>query len=453
MDFRRAKRLQALVGAGFLSLVVATSIPVNAAPGPSSASDQNWGSTATASVIATSAPGLFRSSFGDVRVDNADDITVYVVGTDPALESWVNGRLSSGVHVTYLTVKYSLEQLNALVTQVEHDTSTLKAQGVNMAYLGPDAATSTVDVILQTPPTANSTTAGTASATVAPAGYANAAQVALNTLYGNGRLTVSSYTSTPATPLDGYCPVGCRFDDYSAFYGGDSITTSAGVGCSSGFAVRESNGTPAVLSAGHCSTGRGTEEFVNCEYGQNNCSVSCPGSYPSYCPVRELGTTGTYQPPSTGWDFEAIDMPSGLTSTNEVYGGSPTSHDPPIYTVNGQVLEASGACCLTVDGATVGETIHDVVFSDDWSAFYDGYWVNSLGVTYNRADPGDPMCGPGDSGGPVYEHESNYSDVLANGTLVANSPGFPIGGGTTVWACLFQELYESLGGDGLTLVT
>jgi hypothetical protein len=146
-------------------------------------------------------------------------------------------------------------------------------------------------------------------------------------------------------------------------------------------------------------------------------------------------------------------MPSGLTSTNEVYGGSPTSHDPPIYTVNGQVLEASGACCLTVDGATVGETIHDVVFSDDWSAFYDGYWVNSLGVTYNRADPGDPMCGPGDSGGPVYEHESNYSDVLANGTLVANSPGFPIGGGTTVWACLFQELYESLGGDGLTLVT
>ena len=116
MDFRRAKRLQALVGAGFLSLVVATSIPVNAAPGPSSASDQNWGSTATASVIATSAPGLFRSSFGDVRVDNADDITVYVVGTDPALESWVNGRLSSGVHVTYLTVKYSLEQLNALVT-------------------------------------------------------------------------------------------------------------------------------------------------------------------------------------------------------------------------------------------------------------------------------------------------------------------------------------------------
>ena len=108
--------------------------------------------------------------------------------------------------------------------------------------------------------------------------------------------------------------------------------------------------------------------------------MSCPGSYPSYCPVRELGTTGTYQPPSTGWDFEAIDMPSGLTSTNEVYGGSPTSHDPPIYTVNGQVLEASGACCLTVDGATVGETIHDVVFSDDWSAFYDGYWVNSLGV-------------------------------------------------------------------------
>ena len=115
MDFRRAKRFQVLVGAGFLALVVATSIPVNAAPGPSSASDQSWGSTATASVIATSAPGLFPSSFGDVRVDNADDITVYVVGTDPALESWVNGRLSSGVHVTYLTVKYSLEQLNALV--------------------------------------------------------------------------------------------------------------------------------------------------------------------------------------------------------------------------------------------------------------------------------------------------------------------------------------------------
>jgi len=62
----------------------------------------------------------------------------------------IRDRLSSGVHVTYLTVKYSLEQLNALVTQVEHDTSTLKAQGVNMAYLGPDAATSTVDAVSYT---------------------------------------------------------------------------------------------------------------------------------------------------------------------------------------------------------------------------------------------------------------------------------------------------------------
>jgi hypothetical protein len=407
------------------------------------------------------APGAFAASYGDVAVRDATDITVYVTRDDAALDAYVSSLASQQeVHVSYVTVPYSHQQLNGLIDRVVGNQTALAAQGVRITALIPDVPDGTIDVILETPSaTTPAASAADTSAAAGPTASQANAEAALTGLYGSGRFTVESYTAEPGTPLDSFCTDGCRMDDYPSFYGGDSITSPAGHGCSSGFAVREPSGAPAVLTAGHCAT-PGTVEYVNCFFGTQACpaSADCPRSGPpAYCPVRELGTVGTYQSPTSGdpYDFEAIDMPSGESSTYYVYGGAANSRTPPIYTVTGYEAKPSGACCLTVDGAVTGETRYNYVYNDDTAYNYGYGLVANLGMVYNSTDQYEEICSDGDSGGPVYEHVGSGSSVLANGTIVASGPNFQLPNTNPpvyVYACFFQEMYEVLGGLGLTLV-
>jgi hypothetical protein len=401
-----------------------------------------------------------------VRANNATHLTVYIAGQSPALTSQVNALLGGTVQVTYVSVPYSAQQLEALAESLNANLSALAADSAPIAMVIPDVPNGTDDVILQ--PSAVTSPAitprlSTTTPMMAPAATVSAAQATLNADYGTGRFTIEPYTDEPLTPSDGYCPVGCRFDDYSAFYGGDSVSfIKTGIGqatCSTAFAVKEPNGRYAVLSAGHCQNA-GQVVNINCDYGPGNCPpVESPycGSAPAptYCPVRELGTIGTYDPPTeNGGDYEAIDVPSGDSTTNEVYGGSQTSHYPPIYTVNGEEETAGGICCVTFDGAVSGEWTSNPVYSAGTCVNYAGM-VCGLGLAWNTDGE---FCIPGDSGGPVYAHESNYSDVLANGVIDAcGEEQLPVGANGAlewVWVGAYTQMAQVItGGSGLSLIT
>ena len=113
-----------------------------------------------------------------------------------------------------------------------------------------------------------------------------------------------------------------------------------------------------------------------------------------------LGSVGpSYYAPNSGLDFEAIDV---STDSYWVYGGSPTSTNPPVYFVEGTVQEPTGGCCLTVDGASTGEISSNKVLNS-WTCLTVGwnggvYTECGLGEVQNNVNPNRKIIQPGDSG-------------------------------------------------------
>ena len=131
----------------------------------------------------------------------------------------------------------------------------------------------------------------------------------------------------------------------------------------------------------------------------------------------------------------------------DVYGGGSGSGSPPVYQVVGS--ETKTGCCVTVDGAATGEiTANNVVAT--WVCVTVGSnAVCGLGEAQNRSNPNLGICREGDSGGPVYEHQSDYSDVLANGTI--DIGGRSLDGGNTFTQC-YYELASDIEGSGINIL-
>ena len=370
--------------------------------------------------IAAAAVAQFPDSFGDIHINDSNDVTVDIVGQGSALMAYIDGVVGSSIHVNYVEVRYSATQLRTLAQRVASDDAALSAEGVQIVSLVPDALAGTVDAMLQTSPTTASSTSIAAT------------QAIVDARYGAGLVSIDSATGLPSVALS-TCPSGCRTNDYSPFYGGDSVTFQIpGHGnwfCSTGFGVLDSNGKSAVLSAGHCAE-PGDTVSINCD----------PPYLDVYCPVRTVGSVGpSYYAPNSGLDFEAIDT-SG--SGPFVYGGSPTSTSPPVNIVNGSVMQASGSCCLTVDGASTGEISANYIITN-WTCqlVYDeilnqNYTVCGLGEVENNGNPNLGICRGGDSGGPVYEHTGG-SYILAEGLIESGSRSLD---GKTYTRCFFEQL-------------
>jgi hypothetical protein len=351
-----------------------------------------------------------------VSIDDANDVTIFMVGQDPDLISRIDQMLGSSIHAQYVQVTKSAQDLRTLAQRVVADATTLSADTVSIEQLTPDAVQGTVDVYLETPPSATSTVASAASV--------SNAQAVLDSHYGAGLLTVEPTTVSAPVALDSTCPSGCRTDDYPPFYGGDSFTfaLSGGQhGCSTGFSVIDSNGKFGELSAGHCAT-PGETTAINCD----------PPDQGTYCPVRTLGSVGpTFVPPNEGIDYEVIDVSNAAPY---VYGGSPTNTNPPDYEVEGTVAEPTGGCCLTVDGAQSGETTGNKVVSE-WTCLGG---VCDLGEVQNNSNTNLGICRHGDSGGPVYEHTTG-NVILAQGIIQSGNRSLD---GTSFTECFFTELAE-----------
>jgi hypothetical protein len=399
------RHTRSLIGA-VVGLLVVMAIPSTLVVSASAPPQETEGSliSIVAGQLNWMAPQDFPSSFGDIRVDNATEMTVYTVGPATALIARINGIVKGRFRVDYVPVRYSAQHLRALAERMAADTSSLYAAGVPIEMLVPDARQGVVDVTLQTP-------VRPLSRAAAAAGRARA-QATLDARYGAGTFSIQPTTQGLAT-LTSNCPTGCRTDDFTPFFGGDSITFETSteyVWCSSGFGVRDSNGDQAVLSAGHCAP-PGIHVSVNC----------APPPKEDFCP--ESGTLGSvgpsYYTPNVGLDFEAIDVSA---SSFDVYGGSPTSTNPPVYSVEGTVQEPTNDCCLTVDGASTGEITGNKVVNS-WTCVtiqFNGAMDTEcgLGEVVNNTNPNLRIIQGGDSGGPVFEHDwANGNAVLAEGIL------------------------------------
>ena len=364
----------------------------------------------------------FPSSYGGIKVDDAGDVTIYVAGQDPTLTSTFDTMLGSSIHVTYVTVRYSLSHLQALAERVAGNYRLLRADGVPIDRLVPDITQGTVDVTLVAS-TSTSQAVPTGSTLLAPSSIVSA-QATLDARYGSG-LQVQATTGEPATATRCTGKYGCRTNDFAPFNGGDSIYQLPGytgdAACSDAFGVIINNSYTGMLTAGHCSNNGSYNDFVNNE---------CPPSTSGPCPGGStLGPVGVLMSPETSTsDYAEINT----SVYGAVWGGTPTQNSPPDFTVAGSTLYPSDACCLTTDGARTGEVTHNQVNSDWFCGTVQYSWGWSLVCGLGDLTSSNVMCQPGDSGGPVYEHIDNYGDVDAAGVIVGG-----IGSGTE---CYFEEL-------------
>lgn len=186
--------------------------------------------------------------------------------------------------------------------------------------------------------------------------------------------------------------------------GGDAIYAVRGGRCSVGFSARSGNGTPYVVTAGHCTEIGGNWNGVN---------------------NTLLGPVAGTSFPSNDYGVIRVSNTAGWTLTSQVRGTS---------SVLGSTVAAIGASTCR-SGSTTGYRCGTIQARNATVNYGGGDVVSGLTQTSACAQPGD-------SGG------SYVAGRQAQGVLSGGS-GNCTSGGTTY----FQPLNEILGAYGLTLVT
>jgi hypothetical protein len=195
---------------------------------------------------------------------------------------------------------------------------------------------------------------------------------------------------------------GFRFNDFSPWYGGDRISSSAG-GCSTGFAATYNN-APAMLTAAHCG-GVGTS-FYNGPRSNNTYAFMGNSVYSNAgTDVAAIGVGGA---------SSYINVGSAL-SPSQLYVGS---WGTPIV---GQYLCQSGSYTGEVCGLRVVDTGQSVCQS--WFLWICTSWQGPLADVVNYLGSGSYAAGHGDSGGPVYLRSGSTGIAmgLVHGVLTPNA--------------------------------
>lgn len=363
--------------------------------------------TNVADVINTIGTQMYSASFAGVRVDDGRDLTVFLAGQDLVFLGRVNATAGSQIHVNYVVVRHSLQQLIALEQDIAiRDRDVLIRDGVNVGSVFPDVPSNGLVATLLTP-----------SSSLPGRSYVASARGILQSRYGSV-LTVSNTTMLPSTSVT-------RYNDTPPFYGGDQIA-SGGAVCTSGISVYSSSlKKDGILAAGHCFP-KGASVSISCYSPAPSCIYCCDA----------VGPVGQrfYPPAGSEYDAEVI----WGSSVGWVWGGSPTS--PVIYKVSGAVDPVDGTD-MTIDGSSTGERTGQLVteYSGCVSITYGSsgtYAVCGVG----QATGSSPPCKPGDSGGPAYVHSG--SSVEAAGIIIA-------AGGNS---CVFTEILAAQGLLGVTVV-
>ena len=342
----------------------------------------------------------YSQVFAGDALDTDGEIVVYAKTTSPSEAAFaaamptITALTSGAPSYVVVPVAHSYSDLEDLTMTIAAAEPTLVAEGIAMSGWGPDTSSNNVVWI-----TLNNYNSGSAAL--------------LESTYGSNWVEVAP-NDQPAMFKDN------RNNDLAPFSGGDSIAFYYSLqDCSSGLSLVNSEGTTYATSAGHCSENPGepvtmtqnTETFVGNVY--NN--YYAPNSY----------------------DFLTID---NTHQVGYVWGNGATR-----YNVIGSAGPDSPGDKVTFDGAYSGE-VRGAVIGDSKHINYcqpytDGY--TTCHVT--QASSSSTICLDGDSGGPVYNHNSTSNQVLGQGTIVGSNQAGTI--------CEFQMLSYIFSATGLSLLT
>lgn len=292
---------------------------------------------------------------------------VYMTQTDGNSESTAIGSNSPALF-TFRPAQRTWSRLGQLRDRITHDLATLRGQGVDPTAWGPDVDLNTVTASVGT--------------------NASAAQQVFDASYGLGAVYV--------VVGDGAIrPAASRLNDSAPWNGGDYIADDGQTDCSAGPPVTDSAGSLYMLTAGHCFR-------VGNRVLQGSHSVS--GDHPTV-----VGNV-TSQEEGSGYDYALVPASTSTldfrTSTPNVDG---SAHQ---YGSAGSVV-GQPACA---SGAFSGERCGTVTQVNQTITLSNGDLDIHMQIVRN---PGVPLAGPGDSGGPVYG--VHISGLQVQGMIIAVS--------------------------------
>lgn len=229
-------------------------------------------------------------------------------------------------------------------------------------------------------------------------------------------------------------PVSRMYD--SDGYGGGNAIRVGNLACTTGFAVRTSDGKPAVMSAGHCAY----------PLGANGSSV-VSGHSSSLCGRGSGSWIGRVSQNLVAGSrhVDSMIVRTGSARPTMWLGGACSgSNEVPVHGA-GQV--GPGAS-VGFSGARQGERY--ATRTSEPAGCYDfGYWACSIyrSISSKPVPPwSNYACLPGDSGGPAFRHRSG-GGVIALGLISAS--GYDVGINRCSWVDMGTALHLS----GATMMT
>lgn len=224
-------------------------------------------------------------------------------------------------------------------------------------------------------------------------------------------------TRTLDEPLEAY-------SEDNVVGGGGYLTgdgTSAGV-CSVGFTGWDSDGNPAVITAGHCTNDGSSEQTVRTLPSGD---AAGGGTDETVLPLSPLGEFGFSQFGGPGnsqgadGDADSVDiavidvtnadsdlLPEVTTWSSDAVAAEDLSVDTTLVTSTGSAQVGGEA---SKSGRTTGLTTGDVTMVEGW-ANIDGRFVYGFGGSFEAA--------PGDSGGAIIQGGTAIGIVSGGGTTV-----------------------------------
>jgi hypothetical protein len=334
---------------------------------------------------------------GDVQNSNGT-VTIYVAhGGDTAIRSALSNALPSSQNSAYTIqdVAHSYADLEALTHQISADDAYQNQVGANLTSWGPDITANVVQIRLMS--------------------YTSSAASALKARYGSAVAVVPANVSGLAQRTSN------RFYDNPPFYSGDRVFFDNNTGkCTAAFALRgNSSGRIFSTTAGHC--------------GGNSV-------------LTNLTTRYTMGPVST--NYFAGDKNKDIETFS-------CDCAEPVWYANSATHTVSGLCgtcgyhsLVTADGASTnnGNEVTDatVVETGICVNFPDGRTCNLNGADKVVNGSYVTVCGPGDSGGPIYQRASNNRAFAAGAIVGVDASGYE---------CYYHSMGDVLSWTNTSLVT
>jgi hypothetical protein len=417
---RHPKRLALLLAAAALAVPAFASVS-QAAQGPQKTLGKHGAKAALHRVVPVFSDELqalgsttYQNAYGGAISQSSGRLIIFVVRSKGASFIQAIRREATAPHAgpagyTIRYVAHSWAQLLGKSTYIVSRDKELRAQGIKLARVTPEAASNKLQLALEV--------------------YRPAFARKLLAMFGARWISVSSRPETWASTSD-------RWYDSSPFFGGDAVwfggQTSSSA-CTAGFTLsfpNSSGGTDYYsMTAGHCATAAGA--------GVGK------GVYTNLNHSYKYGTVAVNYFTSDHDDVVAIG-PGSYADSGEVWGDNGV-----FYTVKGttkplagQAATADGAVSHEVTGVTI-ENVDNDIYEADFST-----WIYFVTIA---SKSGATVCQDGDSGGPWYVHIGSTGGVNAAGTQAVQR--IDPDGKPDPSVCGYQQIGWTLGKTGGKITT